>query len=148
MKAQPLLVLDYERQSLGCISFLLRLRGFTVTEVGTPAEALNWAIHSQRSNPPYALLAATNLPDAETVKLVRLLRSAGLDLPLLLASRECPVAQGPICEASALGEAIYFCRPESIAPAAHQLLDAITRDQRNDPAVKQESVLSAALKEA
>jgi CheY-like chemotaxis protein len=124
MDSLPILVLDYENRSQGCNSFLLQLAGFSVTKVTNIAEALNWSTYRQDSTQPFALLAASNLPDDEILRTIRLLHQAGVTLPLLLVNRDISPACDTRCEPSALGTNVFFCRPEEIGQAARQITNS------------------------
>lgn len=121
MNALPVLVMDYENQSLGCNAFLLQLAGFAITEITRVAEALNWLIHRQRTDQPFALLAVCNLPDAEILQSIRLLQRSGISLPILIANRNIPTSRDKLFEPSELGSNVFFCRPEQLGPAARNI---------------------------
>ena len=122
MNALPILVIDYENQSLGCTGFLLQLAGFSVTEIARVADALNWVIHRQRSEQPFALLVASNLPAAEIFQTIRLLQRSEVSLPILIANRNMPTTRGKLYEPSELGSNVFFCRPEQLGPAAQSII--------------------------
>jgi len=128
MQALPVLVMDYENQSLGCNGFLLQLAGFAVTEITRVADALNWIQQRRHTEQPFALLVASNLPDAEIVRTIRLLKRSALDLPILIANRRIPANRDQLYERSELGSNVFFCRPEQIGPAARHLTNPTTVD--------------------
>ena len=128
MQALPVLVMDYENQSLGCNGFLLQLAGFAVTEITRVADALNWIQQRRHTEQPFALLVTSNLPDAEMVRTIRLLKRSDLDLPILIANRHIPVNRDQLFERSEFGSNVFFCRPEQIGPAARHLTEPTTAD--------------------
>ncbi|MEJ2201061.1 MAG: hypothetical protein P8X63_08620 [Desulfuromonadaceae bacterium] len=133
MHTPPVLVLDYQNQSLGSTGFLLQLAGFSVTQVIDLAQALNLAICRHHSNAPFGFLAASNLPDAEIVRIVRLLRQAGTTLPLLLTCRNIPLAGELLYQAAELDRNVYLCRPDQIGPAAKTLVEFEPTTVRKKP---------------
>lgn len=124
MDSVSVLVLDYENRSMGCNGFLLQLAGFCVTTFTNLAETLNLVTTRQHSTQPFALLAASNLPDHEIVQTIRLLHRAGVALPLLLINRDISDNYDRICEPSTLGNNVFFCRPEQVATAARRITNS------------------------